>query len=172
MRDDIAPSVFPPARWGYLNVIFEPVTGPLPISEIAAVVVFAWAGKGFVLADIPERGWCTPSGRLEPGETPVQAALRETREEIGADITGLCEIGRYILRDEEGMARYVPAFLGNVEAWGELPANSESLGARRFTRAELPARYWMWDALLAAMFDYAETLAKAELMPEQENRRV
>jgi len=35
-----------------------------------------------------------PGGRLEPGETPHQAALRETREEVGLTPTGLCPAGR------------------------------------------------------------------------------
>ena len=40
--------------------------------------------------------WDIPKGSAEPGETPLQAALRETREECGLDFTGqpLTDLGR------------------------------------------------------------------------------
>ena len=33
--------------------------------------------------------WAVPGGHLEHGETPEQCAIRETREEVGIDISGV-----------------------------------------------------------------------------------
>ncbi len=30
--------------------------------------------------------WCVPSGHIEPGETPKQAAIRELKEELNIDL--------------------------------------------------------------------------------------
>ncbi|WP_274362327.1 NUDIX hydrolase [Paenibacillus thermotolerans] len=34
----------------------------------------------------PRRGWEAPGGQVEEGESPAQAAIRETKEESGVDI--------------------------------------------------------------------------------------
>ena len=74
---------FPTVRWDDMDVAFHPTPPRKTPGDYFAVVVFALHGDGFVLADIPGRGWVTPSGRPEPGETPLQTAIRETMEEIG-----------------------------------------------------------------------------------------
>lgn len=38
--------------------------------------------------------WAFPGGRLDPGETPVETALREMREEVALDIASDCVLGR------------------------------------------------------------------------------
>lgn len=42
-------------------------------------------------------GWCLPGGRLEPGETPEQALVREVKEETGYDIV----VGRKLFETED-----------------------------------------------------------------------
>lgn len=44
--------------------------------------------KRFLVARHAERGWEIPGGRIEEGEAPLQAAVREFREEIGHQVRG------------------------------------------------------------------------------------
>jgi 8-oxo-dGTP pyrophosphatase MutT (NUDIX family) len=118
-------------------------------------VIFAIHEDGFILADIPDRGWTTPSGRLEPGETALEAAVRETWEEIGAWLENPVEIGFYELVGPGGDTTCAAAFVGEVSEFGAIPEGSESLGARVATLAELSQLYWRWDPLLEAIFNYA-----------------
>tara|TARA_R100000008_G_scaffold83295_1_gene68543 strand:- start:353 stop:754 length:402 start_codon:yes stop_codon:yes gene_type:complete len=61
-----------------------------------------WVGWG------PNK-WCYPGGQLERGETPEQAAVRETKEETTLDVSGLKEadagghpVKAYYTRDYAG----------------------------------------------------------------------
>ena len=51
-----------------------------------------------------------PGGKIEAGETPEAAALRETEEEIGARPTGLREAGRLWFRFADGLRIHVVVF--------------------------------------------------------------
>jgi 8-oxo-dGTP diphosphatase len=42
-----------------------------------------------------EHNWTTPGGQIEDGEDPIQAVMRETREEVGIDISNLTFSGLY-----------------------------------------------------------------------------
>ena len=46
------------------------------------------------------RAWCSPGGKIEKGETPRDAVIREIREEVGLDIDNkkLQELGKLFAR--------------------------------------------------------------------------
>src|SRR6266513_1439000 len=99
MLERAYPSVF----WPELGVIasFAPNSELPADSEHTAVIAFAWTGEGFLLCDIPGRGWCAPSGRVEAGESAAAAAVREAREEARVDLLELIVLGTYDLTDSE-----------------------------------------------------------------------
>lgn len=128
--------------------------------DARSVVVFAWCGDGFVLADVEGRGWCTPSGRIEAGETAGQAAVRETWEETGGRLREERQIGSYELVDETDKMQHVPVYVGLVSEIGPIPPGSESLGVRCVSPPDLPACYYWWDDLMARVFALAESVAR------------
>ena len=81
---------------------------------------------------------------------------REAMEEAGAVLGSLYPVGTYLFRDTQTEKRtVVPVFWSEVLEEHPLPANTESRGKARVTRTEIPQRYFAWDALIEAVFDYA-----------------
>ncbi len=80
----------------------------MPMSEPQIVVGVAVIRAGRVLAALrpgPDGGWEFPGGKVEPGETDEQAAVRELREELALEIKPGASLGpaqpigeRYLLR--------------------------------------------------------------------------
>lgn len=149
-------STFPKVVWGNKSVAFIPADNEGVEAPIKAAIVFALRDDLFVLADIEGRGWCIPGGRLEAGEMPEDAVRREAWEEAGATLSGLRLLGWFLLDPEaENTSECVPAYVTRVTKLVPLPEGTESRGIRMTGLAELPDVYYMWDGLLAAVFDYA-----------------
>lgn len=69
--------------------------------------------------------WSLPGGRLEPGETPEQAAQREIAEEVGLNCFRLMPVRKLYLGDEGQFVLQVfatEAFEGNVVISDEVSA--------------------------------------------------
>lgn len=147
-------------RWADRTATFEPSSLDACDRRDWAVVVFATCEGGYVLAHIPGRGWTVPSGRIDSGETPEQAAFRECREEIGAEITDLRLIGRFRMWMADGVELTAPTFVARAHRCGELPPDSESVGVRVVRLTEVPAMYYHWDALIEQAFRYADDCAR------------
>ena len=60
------------------ELLLLPSVSVLPADEAGRILLVREAGQ--------DDGWGTVGGAVEPGESPADAAVREAREEIGADI--------------------------------------------------------------------------------------
>ena len=133
---------------------------PLPDfepSSLYAVLGFVFCGDRVALADIRDRGYCIPSGKIEEGEEPLQAMVREAYEETGArlDIGRMRSIGWYRLEAAGREDRICPVFVAQVDGFSEIPEGSESVGVRLAEMSEVPGIYFFWDELVEAVFGYA-----------------
>ncbi|MBM3493435.1 MAG: NUDIX hydrolase [Armatimonadetes bacterium] len=149
---------FPIVPWHDGTATFVP-GGADPDERPWAVVVFVTDGERFVLARVP-RGWCTPSGHVDPNEAPEEAAIREVWEEIGATVRRLRRIGDFVTRRPDGATARAAVYHAILGALGPIPADSESAGAALFGIAEIPGAYWRWDPLMDRMFEYALQCAR------------
>ncbi|MGY1652080.1 NUDIX domain-containing protein [Geodermatophilus sp. SYSU D01119] len=74
----------------------SPAAG-LPVQACVGAVVLDDAGRLLLVRrrNEPGRGlWSVPGGRVEPGESLVDAVAREVREETGLAVTVGAEVGR------------------------------------------------------------------------------
>lgn len=154
---------FPTVTWRRETVTFVPeLRTELPARH---ALVFPFYGDRVVLAEIPDRGWCIPSGRIEVGESPEEAARREAYEEAGVTLGRLVPLGSFVFTEPEtGTQRHAPAFVAEAVGLGALPDGSESQGRMLVAVEDIAGLYYAWDALLAAVFEEAAS-AKAQLLP-------
>ncbi len=94
------------------------------------VMLLNHAGKVFVgrRIDMPMMpAWQMPQGGIDPGETPLQAALRELKEEIGTDKAEL-------LGESRGWLKYdLPAEIARGMWGGRYRGQRQKWFAMRFT---------------------------------------
>ncbi len=82
-----------------------------------------------------------PGGRNEPGETAMQAAVRETQEEIGVTPTGLEQVGELHFHFLDGYRLHVAVFAAS-DCIGELIETDEAIP--QWTRLDSIPYHEMW----------------------------
>lgn len=87
-----------------------------------------------------------PGGKIDPGETARQAAIRETREETGVDPTGVHEAGEMRFEFVDGMRMHVAIF--RADGCDGEPVTTDEAIPEWFRVDEVPFdRMWADDEL-------------------------
>jgi phosphatase NudJ len=144
-----------------------------PISTRLFVVVVVRSDNRFLLIQevMGNRPWYFPAGRVEPGETFVAAAKRETLEEAGIPIIleGILRIQHF--PHPTGQSRIGVFFLARPE--GNTPPKTkpdhESLGAKWFTLTEveqLPLRTKFVKPIIAEVLTEVAVYPLQLILPE------
>lgn len=85
-------------------VLFLPMASPAPLAEypdvpiVFACIVARYQGRVLYVYNSHRLEWELPSGMIEAGETPLEAALRELKEESGQVAEELRFAGMCLLR--------------------------------------------------------------------------
>lgn len=98
------------------------------IPQAGHVLVFAITEEGkIILTKHKNRGWEIPGGKVEPGESPLEAAQRELMEEAGVKVKDLTFIGQYIVDQGKNAPRIIKnVYQGTVTEIGEIPEGFET----------------------------------------------
>lgn len=98
-----------------------------------------------------------PGGKLEPGETLVECAVRETEEELGVTAIAPVEMGELFFQFVDGMRMHVTVFLAHSHE-GEATETDEAI-PRWTPIAEIPFeemwaddRFWLGEMLAGRHF--------------------
>jgi len=107
--------------------------------------------------------WETVHGHIEPGETPVQAALRELREETGVEPARLYNVSRVeaFYRHQTNEIVLIPVFAGMVDARAAVRHSAEHDRAEWLEPRQAAARF-SWPRERRALDDVLSILGSGD----------
>jgi len=141
---------YPSGTYGRQRLEFHPAPFRAPLRAFAGLV-FAWSGDKVLVCDIEGRGWCIPSGRVEPYESSLEAGRREALEEGGALLECLQYLGCYRI-SEKREVRWADCYAAKIAELVEITMQDESLGRQLVSVDELPNIYHLWNPLTERLF--------------------
>ncbi|HVT12546.1 MAG TPA: NUDIX domain-containing protein [Fimbriimonadaceae bacterium] len=118
-----------------------------------------------LICDIEDRGWCIPSGRVEPNETSLEAVIREALEEGGAELEDVQYIGCYQISERQEI-RWADIYTARIGRLVDITMTQESLGRKLVSMEELPEIYHLWTPLTEMVFKHSQ-----EIMERSESHR-
>lgn len=149
---------FPDGPYGRQKLRFFPAPFRAPLRAFAGLV-FPWMDDKVLICQIEDRGWCIPSGRVEPNETSLEAVIREAVEEGGAELEDVQYIGCYQITDRQEI-RWADVYAARVARLVEITMTEESLGRQLVSMEELPAIYHLWTPLTEMVFEHSREVVE------------
>ena len=135
--------------------LMNPIGEGMYAEKVADANTRVRAGVGIILRDglgrilLEKRSdcgrWGLPGGRIEPGESIIEAAIREMKEETGLTVEIACLLGVYsgpsdrIVTYPDDVVQLIDIMLEATMVGGELSCSSESEDLRFFDPAALPS---------------------------------
>ncbi|BCJ86429.1 NUDIX domain-containing protein [Effusibacillus dendaii] len=113
---------FPGSYGGQVTLSFRPEDA----ASAGYVLVFAFYEGKLILTKNKRRGWEVPGGTVELDEWPLQAAIRETYEETGAELDAAEWIGQYTIIGEREVSMVKSVYVGRVFKLHDMPAGFET----------------------------------------------
>ena len=151
---------YPTGTYGRQKLEFYPAPFRAPLRSFAGLV-FAWQGDRVLVCDIDGRGWCIPSGRVEPYESSLEAVRREALEEGGALLECIQYLGCYRI-SEKREVRWADCYAARVADLVEITMKEESKGRQLVTTDQLPTLYHLWNPLTEMLFDLSREVVERQ----------
>ena len=145
---------FPAGDYGRQRLQFFPAPFRAPLRAFAGLV-FPWEEDRVLVCDILGRGWCIPSGRVEPNESSIEAVRREALEEAGAILKDVQYIGCYQITERREV-RWADCYVSLIDSLVEIGMKEESNGRHFYKLHELPEIYHLWNPLTQMVFEHAK----------------
>ena len=137
---------------------FYPAPFRAPLRAFAGLV-FPWRNGEVLVCDIVGRGWCIPSGRVEPTEESADAVRREALEEAGAVLSDVQYIGCYQIT-ERNEVRWADCYAAHVADLVEIQVVEESTERRFMSQEDLPHHYHVWNELTDLVFQHSREVVE------------